>query len=91
MEVPFIKTEALGNDFVLVDALKDNSLFEKLAPYVPAICDRRRGIGADGVLFLVSGSDVPYMMRLVNADGSESEMCGNGLRCIAHYLRSEGR
>ncbi len=90
MRVPFVKTEATGNDFVLVDCRNRPELFDAVAPLVPAVCDRRTGVGADGVLFLLEGDKAPWRMRLLNADGSEAEMCGNGLRCIGCYLRRLG-
>lgn len=87
--LPFAKLEALGNDFVLVDRLDDG------LPVSPAdarwLCDRRRGVGADGVLVAWRDVGAHARMQLFNADGSESAMCGNGLRCIAHYLHLTGR
>ncbi len=79
MKLSFWKYEGLGNDFVIVEA-------PPLAPeMVAAICDRHRGVGADGVLFVEGGS-----MRVLNSDGSASEMCGNGLRCVAFHLVHQG-
>ena len=78
----FVKMQGLGNDFVVV---RDTAApWERLAPEV---CDRRRGVGADGVLVL--GTDPPSM-RLWNADGSEAEMCGNGVRCAAVWASAAG-
>ena len=77
--VPFEKWHGLGNDFVIVDAAHA----PQLRAHVAGICDRRRGVGADGVLFV---EREPAAMRVVNADGSEPEMCGNGLRCVAAFL-----
>jgi diaminopimelate epimerase len=86
----FHKYEGLGNDFVLVQAEREDALPVAEAPRV---CDRRFGVGGDGVL-LVLPSRVPLAlarMRVVNADGSVPEMCGNGLRCAAlHLARSRG-
>jgi len=84
--VPFVKANACGNDFVIVDGL-----------YVPAgisefsrrICDRHRGVGADGVEWLFPAPDVDVQARLINADGSEAEISGNGTRCVAAWLCSE--
>lgn len=77
----FIKMEGSGNDFAVVD-LPGGDL-KKLAMAVPAICDRKYGVGADGVLFLQPSKKADVRMRIFNADGSEAEMCGNGARCAA--------
>lgn len=86
--VRFAKYEGLGNDFLVVDADDESVIPSGLAT---ALCDRRRGVGGDGVL-LVLPSVTPgavARMRVVNADGSVPEMCGNGLRCVAlHVARS---
>jgi diaminopimelate epimerase len=80
----FIKMNGAGNDFVMID----NRLGDlRLAPkQIAKICDRHRGVGADGVLVLeraANGAD--FRMRYYNADGGEAEMCGNGARCFARY------
>ena len=80
----FTKMNGAGNDFVLID----NRLGDlRLAPeQISKICDRHRGVGADGVLVLeraMNGAD--FRMRYYNADGGEAEMCGNGARCFARY------
>lgn len=81
------KCQGTGNDFVLLDHTSGASLaFNELARL---ICDRRFGIGADGLIVLApasraSGADVA--MRIFNADGSEAQMCGNGVRCVARYV-----
>jgi diaminopimelate epimerase len=82
--LPFEKWEGLGNDFVIVrpdaGALLD----------VRAVCDRHRGVGADGVLIVSPPGPGPASMRVLNADGTEPEMCGNGLRCAALHLVQAG-
>ncbi|MEK7705539.1 MAG: diaminopimelate epimerase [Myxococcota bacterium] len=87
--LPFAKVEALGNDFILVDHLDGGK------PVSPAqarwLCDRHRGVGADGVLVVWPDGVAAARMQLLNADGSESAMCGNGLRCVAYYLHGSGR
>lgn len=83
--IPFEKWEGLGNDFVLV---RESDLPHVLTvEEVVRICDRRRGVGADGVL--VIGTSPPKMI-VRNADGSRSEMCGNGLRCVCGFLLGSG-
>jgi diaminopimelate epimerase len=88
--VAFDKYEGLGNDFVVVDAANDGAIDLETAR---AICDRRFGVGADGVLLVLPPRDAKNVarMRVVNADGSIPEMCGNGLRCVAlHVARTRG-
>ena len=74
--IQFEKWQGLGNHFIIVDALEDPTA-------VPALCDPRTGIGADG---LIIASADPPTMKIYNADGSVAAMCGNGLRCAARYL-----
>jgi diaminopimelate epimerase len=82
--VPIVKTNGAGNDFVLVD--------ERVMPvadhvaFALDVCDRTSGIGADGVLFVEPSERFDARMRIFNADGTEAEMCGNGMRCVARYL-----
>ncbi|MBI2893111.1 MAG: diaminopimelate epimerase [Deltaproteobacteria bacterium] len=85
----FVKMHGLSNDFVVVDE-RDHEPFP--VGRVPGICDRHRGIGADGVLVLSepTSPDARARMTVYNADGSLAEMCGNGLRCVARLLASSG-
>src|SRR5438094_685416 len=73
----FAKYEGLGNDFVVIESA------DVTASEAIRLCDRRHGIGADGVLALSTESTGEVRMRVVNADGSVPEMCGNGIRCVA--------
>jgi diaminopimelate epimerase len=85
----FTKWHGLENDFVVVDERASAPL---PIDAVPTLCHRHRGIGADGVL-VISRPDLPgadVRMRVYNADGSEAEMCGNGIRCVARQLRGDG-
>ena len=86
MTIPFSKYHGLGNDFVLVD--NRDSSEPKLSPdEAVAACDRNFGIGADGVIFVLPATgDTDYTMRIYNSDGSEPEMCGNGIRCMAKFV-----
>src|SRR5205814_9522917 len=80
----FTKMNGAGNDFVLIDNRAGDLRFG--ADQIAKICDRHRGVGADGVLLLerpMNGAD--FRMRYYNADGGEAEMCGNGARCFARY------
>ena len=85
----FVKAQGLGNDFVVLDALRD-PLPDDPALFARVACDRRRGVGGDGLLILQRGEEAPFRMRMWNPDGSESEMCGNGLRCAAAILLERG-
>ncbi|GMV41004.1 MAG: diaminopimelate epimerase [Myxococcales bacterium] len=83
--IPFTKYHGLGNDFLLVDGRGERPLARATAI---AMCNRRFGIGADGVLIAEHagpGEDAHIRMRIVNPDGTEPEMCGNGLRCFVKY------
>ena len=79
----FWKYEGAGNDFVLLD-LRDTN-FEPTAEQINKICDRRRGVGADGLMILAGSQKADFAMRYFNADGPEATMCGNGGRCIAWF------
>ena len=86
MTIPFSKYHGLGNDFVLVD--NRDSAEPKISPEAAvAVCDRNFGIGADGVIFVLPATGkTDYTMRIYNSDGSEPEMCGNGIRCMAKFV-----
>lgn len=76
------------NDFVIVDRRSDGRA--DLVRFAKWACDRRAGIGADGVIAIESSSVADARMRTINADGSEAEMCGNGVRCVARWLDEAG-
>lgn len=82
MKFDYIKCHGSGNEFVMVDAVKHNLDGIDLADFARFICDREGSVGADGVLLLVE-RDGMFGMRMFNPDGSEAEMCGNGIRCVA--------
>ncbi len=77
----------IGNDFVVVE--ERTCEYSDIGELARAMCDRRFGIGADGLIFVEQGDLAPVRMRMLNPDGSESEMCGNGLRCVARFLAHE--
>jgi diaminopimelate epimerase len=85
----FSKLQATGNDFILVDALKERGRvgWGRLAR---AMCDRHFGIGADGLMLVQNSTCADLKMRLFNSDGSEAEVSGNGLRCFAKYAIEKG-
>ncbi|BAZ18174.1 diaminopimelate epimerase [Calothrix sp. NIES-4071] len=86
MAIEFTKYHGLGNDFILVDN-RSTSTPAITPDQAIQLCDRHFGIGADGVIFALPGQDgTDYTMRIFNSDGSEPEMCGNGIRCMAAFL-----
>jgi diaminopimelate epimerase len=86
MTLTFTKYQGLGNDFILVDNRSSNEPL--ITPQqAEKLCDRHFGIGADGVIFALPGQNgTDYTMRIYNSDGSEPEMCGNGIRCMARFI-----
>ncbi|MCL2318185.1 MAG: diaminopimelate epimerase [Methanomassiliicoccaceae archaeon] len=79
----FWKYHGIGNDFILLDGTED--FIEINGDKCRAYCDRNFGIGGDGVLFLLQSKKADIRMRVFNSDGSEAEMCGNGIRCVAKH------
>jgi diaminopimelate epimerase len=86
--IPFVKTQALGNDFILVPQSLD--IPSDYAGLARKICDRYFGVGADGLILWKRVGDI-FPIRIFNRDGSEAECSGNGLRCMAAYLIESGR
>jgi diaminopimelate epimerase len=87
----FTKLHGNGNDFILVDEMGQEQVAEsEKRRFAIACCHRNFGIGADGVLFLTSSPRANLGMRLIQPDGSEAEMCGNGIRCLAKYAWDTG-
>lgn len=86
MAIEFTKYHGLGNDFILIDNRANSE--PCLTPEQSiSWCDRHFGIGADGVIFVLPGQEgTDYTMRIFNSDGSEPEMCGNGIRCFARFV-----
>ncbi|RNL56954.1 diaminopimelate epimerase [Pedobacter jejuensis] len=89
MKINFLKYQGAGNDFILIDHTTspleniDNELIERL-------CDRRFGVGADGLMFVTKHEDYDFEMHYFNADGNLGSMCGNGGRCIAAFAKHLG-
>jgi diaminopimelate epimerase len=86
VSIPFLKASACGNDFLLIEGLHAPA---DLAAFSRRICDRHRGVGADGVEWLFPDNEADVRARLFNADGSEAEISGNGTRCVAAWLAAE--
>ncbi|MFW6221378.1 MAG: diaminopimelate epimerase [Fibrobacterota bacterium] len=85
----FVKMEGLANDFIMVRP-EDDEIRKRILEQAASICDRRRGIGADGIIFIEHSDRVDFRMRIINSDGSEAEMCGNGIRCFSLYIHVYG-
>jgi len=86
--LPFAKMHGCGNDYVVVDAFHHE--VPDPAALARAVCARRTGIGSDGLLLALPGERASLRMRMFNVDGSEAEMCGNGLRCLVKFALERG-
>lgn len=91
-QIAFAKFHGAGNDFILIDDREPHFLLHFPIPqiFIAQLCDRHQGIGADGILLLQQSSVSDFRMRIFNADGSEADMCGNGIRCLAQFIRTLG-
>lgn len=86
--IKFTKMHGIGNDYVYIDARRKKLTNpEKLAV---AMSDRHFGVGSDGIILILNSNTADFKMRIFNADGSEAEMCGNGIRCFAKYVFDHG-
>lgn len=88
MRIPFVKMHGCGNDYIYVDC-RERELADPPA-LARRLSDRHFGIGSDGLILILPSAQADYRMRMFNSDGSESEMCGNGIRCFAKYLYDRG-
>ncbi len=89
MNLQFTKMHGAGNDYVYVDCFAQ-PVPERIAELARAISDRHRGVGADGLILICPSDQADAEMRMFNADGTPSEMCGNGIRCVAKYVHDHG-
>ena len=91
MQFEFVKMEGTANDFLVTHGVLPETV-DLVAAQASSICDRRRGVGGDGIIFVLPATrpDADIRMRIFNSDGSEAEMCGNGVRCFAQYVRDHG-
>jgi diaminopimelate epimerase len=87
MTINFTKLQATGNDFVLIDARDLKLDWTKLAQ---DMCHRHFGVGSDGLILLLNSTTADFEMKMLNPDGSEAQVCGNGLRCFAKYVVDSG-
>ncbi len=88
MKIPFVKMSGAGNDFVVID--NRQKLITNAPEFAKSVCNRRWGIGADGLLLIEPSKKAAYRMMYYNADGSYGGMCGNGGRCIAKFAFDKG-
>ena len=87
--IPFVKMSGAGNDMILIDH-RDRALAGREADFARRVCDRRFGVGADGVILLESDPELDFGVRFFNPDGGEYELCGNGARCIPAFAAEIG-
>jgi len=85
----FVKMHGAGNDYVYIDCFTERPPADPAA-LAPVIADRHRGVGGDGLVLVLPSTKAVARMRMFNADGSEAEMCGNGVRCVAHLVVAHG-
>ncbi len=90
MRLKFTKMQGCGNDYVYINGFEKTVPQEKKAELVRRLSDRHFGVGGDGVIFINPAQDADFEMEMYNADGSRSEMCGNGIRCVAKYVHDKG-
>ncbi len=86
----FTKMHGIGNDYIYIDCFKENFTVEDAKKYASVLSDRHFSIGGDGIILIMPSDKADVKMRMFNADGSESEMCGNGIRCVAKYSYDKG-
>lgn len=88
--INFVKMHGIGNDFVMLDGIAQRLSSLSFPSLAREVCHRRFGVGADGLILLEAAGDRQFRMRMWNPDGSESEMCGNGIRCFAKLAADRG-
>ena len=88
--IEFTKMHGLGNDYIYINVVDDESKIEDIKERIPDLSNRHFGIGSDGVIFICKSNIADFKMRMFNYDGSEAEMCGNGIRCVGKYVYDNG-
>jgi len=90
MKINFTKMHGCGNDYVYINGFTEKVEQEKKPDFVRFVSDRHFGIGSDGAIFINPADEADFEMEMYNADGSRSEMCGNGIRCVGKYVYDYG-
>ena len=90
--IKFTKMHGLGNDYIIVNTINNENIIakEKIPSLTRFLCNRHFGVGADGVVFIEESNIADYKMKIYNKDGSNAQMCGNGIRCFAKYVYEKG-
>ena len=90
MIINFTKMHGIGNDYIYIDCFKEKFTADDAKKYAPIFSHRHYSVGADGIILIMPSDIADVKMRMFNYDGSESEMCGNGIRCVAKYTYDKG-
>ena len=90
MPIPFCKYQGAGNDFIVIDDRSERYRSELNPARVASLCDRRLGVGADGLILLSDSASHDFRMVYFNADGGEATFCGNGARCVVAFAKRAG-
>lgn len=86
----FTKMHGIGNDYIYINSFEEKIFPDEMTEEIIAMSDRHKGIGGDGVIFILPSEVADARMRMFNADGSEGKMCGNGIRCVGKYVYDKG-
>lgn len=86
----FTKMHGIGNDYIYINSFEEKIVPDEMTEEIIAMSDRHKGIGGDGVIFILPSEVADARMRMFNADGSEGKMCGNGIRCVGKYVYDKG-
>ena len=86
----FTKMHGAGNDYIYINCFEEDIVPEEMIDDIIAMSDRHKGIGSDGVIFIMPSKVADARMRMFNVDGSEGKMCGNGIRCVGKYVYEHG-
>lgn len=89
MVIEFTKMQGLGNDYIYIDSINQN--YEEIIGHIPELCNRNFGIGSDGVILITKSDIADFKMRIFNSDGTEAQMCGNGIRCVGKFLYDKNK
>ena len=92
LPLPFVKMHGIGNDYIYFDCLKQPDLIpeNRLPEIARKVSHRHLGVGGDGIILILPHAEADFEMRMFNADGSEAQMCGNGIRCVAKFVFDNG-